>query len=134
MITNKENKLIDKLAERVYKDVAPDQLKKLLVDGKSLMDNKELTSYVKENLNKYLTAGEKNQLILEYISSNKNKEMNVWVLNKAIETVVLYVKKAIEDQLKSTDFISDNPFSPFKNQKMFLLYKFYNEQLGGKLN
>ena len=122
------------LTNRVYNTIGEEQLKNLLLEGQSLWPVDEIAECIKNNLTDYLSPLEQQQLIQETFGFSGNSEINSLALSLCIELVAADVHQALRKAVTSKEFIGDNPFSPLAEAKMFMLYKFYNEHLGVKLN
>lgn len=126
--------LIKELSLRVYQKIGEEQLKVLLMDGKPLMKHDELIQYINDNLNEYLTAEDQKQLFIDNLYNISDEKIKCLLMNLAIEMAAGYVQNAIVKALSIEDFFGDNPFSVQSNPQLFMIHKYFDEELEVKLN
>jgi hypothetical protein len=129
-----KTKLINELSLRVYQKIGEEQLKGLLIDGKRLMNHDELTQHISDNLNEYLNTEEQKQLLADNLYNINDEKIKSLMLKLAIEMASAYFQTAIEKTLTAEDFVTNNPYSVHLNPQLFMMYKYYDEELGVKLN
>jgi hypothetical protein len=133
METTKTN-LITELSLRVYNKLGEQQLTGLLMEGKPLMTHDELTQHIRNNLNDYLNNVEQKQLIIDNIGIFDNEDIKSSMIKLAIEMAAVYVKQAIENALTDKDFVGNNLYTVQSNPKLFMMHKYFDEELGIKFN
>jgi len=133
MKTTKTN-LINELSLRVYNRLGEQQLTGLLMHGKPLLTPDELTQHITENLNDYLSPEEQKQLLADNLYNVDDEYIKSLMMKLAIEIASAYVHTAIEKALTAEDFVGNNPFSVHSNPQMFMMAKYFDEELGVKLN
>jgi hypothetical protein len=133
MNTNDED-LVDVLTQRVYNDLAFKQIENLLMKGKKLMNEEQMKDDIRCNINKYLSSQEQDQLLIQNQLDISNDEHRSKMMNYAVSMAVAYVHSAIEHVLMNEKFVRDNPFSSLEHPASFMIWKFWDEEMGVKLN
>jgi hypothetical protein len=126
---------INELSLRVYNKVGEQQLQDFLINGNPLMTLEEIAVHIRENLDNYLSIEEQKILVHNNLGGIvvDDEKLTYSVLKFGIYMAALNVNQYIEKALTSTDFVGDNPYSVLTHPRMFMLYKFYDEQFGIKL-
>ena len=127
---------INELSLRVYQGIGEQQLQDFFIDAKPLMNMDELAVHITEKLGNYLSKEEQDQLVSDNLGGIviDDEELKFSVVKLGIQLAALNVNHSIEKALTSKDFVGDNPYSVLTHPRMFMLYKFYDEQMGIKLN
>ncbi len=126
--------LITELSLRIYNKIGKQQLLNLLIEGLPLITNDELIQHIQDNFDEYLTKEEQDELIIENIYHVENEKVNQLMTRLAIELAACYVLETIEKILSANDFVKDNPYSVLSNPQMFMLHKYFDEEMGIKVN
>jgi hypothetical protein len=126
---------IDELSLRVYQKIGEQQLQDFLINGNPLMNTDELAVHITENIDSYLSKEEKDQMVRDNLGGIvcDSERIKSAVIRVCIQLAALNVNHCIEKSLTSQDFAGDNPYSALTQPRMFMLYKFYDEQFGIKL-
>jgi len=122
------------LTQRLYDDIAPKQIENLLFKGKKIMDVEQLTDNIISNINKYLSGQEQDQLVIQNHLDISNDDQRSSFLKLAVSMAAVYVHTAIEQVLLNEKFVGDNPFSPIEHPASFMIWKFWDEEMGVKLD
>jgi hypothetical protein len=125
---------ISELSLRIYQKTGEEQLRGLLLEDKPLMTSDELVQHITENMGEYLNAEEQEQLYIKNLYHVDDEGIKSLLLKLAIEMAATYVQNAFENALSEKDFVGDNPYSALTAPRMFMLYKYYDEETHIKLN
>jgi hypothetical protein len=126
--------IIEVFKTRALKSIAEDQLEKLLIEGKPIMEEEDMFYYIKRNINNYLSPEEQHELISQSIRITNNTDMNAIIMSIAIRKVAQDVHEALMRTIKSKSFVGNNRFNPITEPKMFMLSKYFEEVHGIKMN
>lgn len=131
-----KNEIYLVLFERAYVRVITPMVQELFMNGKPLMDSTELTEYLRENIHEILNEEEKEQLIKSQIPyyEKDNDIINDGIINLTLFLLANDLISKIKQVINSKKFAGDNPHDPIKNPQMFMMWKFYDEEMGVKLN
>ncbi len=129
-----KSKFINELTQRVYDKIFVEKLNRTLIDCLPPLETYELANIIDVYLDDFISPKEQDSLILDDFDGIECIEAKSLIIKAGIELAAINLHMEIDKVLADKDFVGDNPYSIFENPKMFMLYKYYNEQMGIKLN
>jgi hypothetical protein len=129
-----KSKFINELTQRVYDKIFEEKLNRTLIDFLPPLETCELANIIDVYLDDFISPKEQDDLISDDFDGIECEDAKSLIIRAGIELAAINLHMALDKVLTDKDFVGDNPYSVFENPRMFMLYKYYNEQMGIKLN
>lgn len=129
-----KSKFINELTQRVYDKVYEEQLHRTLIDFLTPLETYELANIIYVYLDDFISPEEQDDLISDDFDRIESEDAKSLIIKAGIELAAINLHMALDKALTDKDFVGENPYSVFENPRMFMLYKYYDEQMDIKLN
>jgi hypothetical protein len=129
-----KSKFINELTQRVYNKIFEQQLHRTIIDFSTPLETYELANIIYVYLDDYISPEEQDNLISDDFDGIECEDAKSLIIKAGIELAAINLHMALDKALTDKVFVGDNPYSVFDNPRMFMLYKYYDEQMGIKLN